>query len=174
MIRGWRTCKQTDGWPERAVALKDAADPEIFYTLSGFARLLGTPESIAQHSFFLESLNNPISVDDLVESPGTALLPTVGNIAESTLVLELVATADTLTLGSNMRGFRFVSTQAASVDVRELVAKTSIYPELVPGEDNPTFAIAPGRAQGVLPPQLGDLAVGWQAQSDQAPEGDGG
>ena len=174
MIRGWRTCKQTDGWPERAVALKDAADPEIFYTLSGFARLLGTPESIAQHSFFLESLNNPISVDDLVESPGTALLPTVGNIAESTLVLKLVATAYTLALGSNMRGFRFVSTQAASVDVRELVAKTSIYPELVPGDDNPTFAIAPGRAQGVLPPQLGDLAVGWKAQSDQALEGDGG
>jgi hypothetical protein len=165
-VASWRVCAAIDGWPERSVALKDVSDPEVFYTLSGFARLVEQPDLIATTSFFLDSVMNPISREDLTEAPTTAYAPFIGNLASTTIVLRLAASAMTLALDGDVRGIHFKTVEAGTCEVRELVAKTTIYPELATGGDALTFALAPARPEGVLPNSLRDLAVTWEAGHD--------
>jgi len=78
-VASWRICAMIEGWPERCVALNEVADPEVFYTLSGFARLVEQPDFIAAASFFLDRVTNPISREELTEAQTTAYAPFIGN-----------------------------------------------------------------------------------------------
>lgn len=165
-VASWRICAMIEGWPERCVALNDVADPEVFYTLSGFARLVEQPDFIAAASFFLDRVTNPILREELTEAQTTAYAPFIGNLAGATVVLRLSASAMTLALDGEVRGIRFKNVEAGTCEVRELVAKTTIYPELAIGGNAPTFALAPARPEGVLPSSLSDLAITWEEGTD--------
>ncbi|WP_224277802.1 hypothetical protein [Nocardioides lacusdianchii] len=166
LIRSWRVCRELRGWPERAVALRDVTDAEVFYTLSGIAQLATEPESMARHSFVIETVSHPIDISDLVERPVQALVPVIANLMDQTLVLTVDTNATTFAFDGEVRGFRFQASTDIEVETRPLAQKASIYPEVVVDANSPTFALAPGRHQGSLPSELEDIRIGWQESED--------
>lgn len=167
-VESWRACAGIEGWPARSVALRDANDPEVFNTLSGFAHLINQVESIRSASFLIQTVDDPASPDALSESEVLAELPVIGNLSEQTVVLWLEVASRTLSLNEEVMGMRFDQVVAARAESRMLELKTSQYPEIVLASDGPTLVFRPQRGEGVLAEGLGDLALRWADPDDDS------
>ena len=160
MVEGWRTCVQLDGWPARSVELRDFANPDAFNTIVGFARIVEDPDRVPVSSLALSGYETVPDGANLMREPTTILLPVVGNMKRHSVILHLTIAGTAVSYDGETVGLEFDSILAAECEARDRVEKSTIYPELIAASHVPTFCF--GRPdQGVLPPGLDDLRLGW-------------
>lgn len=161
-VQAWEVCSKIEGWPDRRVLLRDVADREVFYTLAGLAALATAPESVAKYSFYLAASDETRRPSDFVETSTTAHVPFIANLAADTLVVWLVVDSATLAYEGRVRGLRFGSVEGAWAEVRPLVRKTTVYPEMVTDASEPTTTYAPRLIEGRVPTELLDVGLGFE------------
>lgn len=161
-VRAWDVCSQIEGWPDRRVLLRDVADREVFYTLVGLAALVTGPDLIAKYSFYLAASDETRKPSDFVESSTTAHVPFIANLAADTLVVWLVVDSATLAYEGEVCGLRFASVKDARAELRALVQKTTVYPEMVANASEPTTTYAPGLIEGRVPTELDEISLRYE------------
>lgn len=165
MVSGWRACTQLDGWPARSVDLRDFANPEVFNTIIGFAKILEDPTHVPASSLALAAYDSVPEGAQLEREPATILLPVVGNLRQHSLILHLTIAGSVVSYDDKLVAFEFDSLLSATCEARDHVEKSTIYPEIVAAGHMPTLCL--GRSdEGRVPAGLEDLRLTWTTDED--------
>jgi hypothetical protein len=159
MIEGWEVCRSVEGWPEGSVQLRDFAHPEVFNTIVGFGRILGS-ERPPVSSITVDGFDSCADTTEVRALDTTVLLPVIGNLREHSLVLWLAIDSTAHSRNGETVALELGSIVAAEYEVRGFVDKLTVYPEIVAGAGLATQCY--GRdIKGTLPSALHDVRLRW-------------